>query len=214
MSEPLLLVERIEFQTVKVDASRTAKVERDDVFPQLFLDFAQIEVLVRSQLDYPPEELNDPTHFRFLYGVKIGEPKDASKVKPPYCLEVEATGFFRYVGKDVHVGVERFRAVRFTGYQILYGAIREMVANITARGPHGLWHLPARNFHGVAKAMSEKDEAARQTRLEQAAASALESSTREALGVPVPDKPSKGQDHAVHEKRRKVVTRRKVSPAS
>jgi len=161
----LLLVERIEFEQVKVEASRSVEVEADEGFPQIKCDFEKIEQLVRSQLDYPSEELHDPVHFRFVYGVKIGSPKKKEFNQPPYCIEVEAVGYFRYVGKEAHEGVERFRAVRFTGYQILYGAIREMVANVTARGPNGLWHLPGRNFHGVAKVMAEKDEALRQERI-------------------------------------------------
>lgn len=165
MSQPLLLVERIEFEAVKVQANRGRQPETDDAFPQLKCDFEKIEVLVRSELDYPETEAQDPCHFRFLYGVKIDRPSKKDAAEPPYRLEVEAVGFFRYVGGDAHTGVERFRAVRFTGYQILYGAIREMVANVTARGPNGLWHLPGRNFHGVAKAMAEKDEAKRAEKL-------------------------------------------------
>lgn len=168
MNHLLLLVERIEFEVVKVEASRTVGVETDNAFPQIKSDFNKFEVLVRSQLDYPDEEVADPTHFRFLYGIRIGKPSKPEFGAPPYCIEVEAVGYFHYVGKESHVGGERFRAVRFTGYQILYGAIREMVANVTARGPNGLWHLPGRNFHGVAKTMSEKDEAARQAKLQKA----------------------------------------------
>lgn len=158
MNEPLLLVERIEFNAVKIEVSKSAQPQRDKVFPQLDVDFSKLEVLVRSQLHYPDQELEEPTHFKFVYGIKIGEPEESGKISPPYCVEIEAVGFFRYIGNDAHVGVERFRAVRFTGYQILYGAMREMVANITARGPSGLWHLPGRNFTSVAKAMAEKDE--------------------------------------------------------
>lgn len=158
MNEPLLLVERIEFNAVKVEVSKSAQPQRDKVFPQLDVDFSKLEVLVRSQLHYPDQEVGEPTHFKFVYGIKIAEPEGSGKVSPPYCVEIEAVGFFRYIGNDAHVGVERFRAVRFTGYQILYGAMREMVANITARGPSGLWHLPGRNFTSVAKAMAEKDE--------------------------------------------------------
>lgn len=166
MNPLLLLVERIEFEVVKVEASRSAKAQMHAAFPQLECDFTKIEVLVRSQLDYPESEVADPTHFRFLYGVRAGKPTKPDMVAPPYCIEIEAVGYFRYAGGDAHVGVERFRAVRFTGYQILYGAIREMVANVTARGPNGLWHLPGRNFHGVAKAMAEKDEEGRQEKLQ------------------------------------------------
>ena len=166
MNPLLLLVERIEFEVVKVEASRSAEVQMHDSFPQLKCDFTKIEVLVRSQLDYPDAEAADPTHFRFLYGVRAGKPAKSEMVAPPYCIEMEAVGYFRYVGGDAYIGVERFRAVRFTGYQILYGAIREMVANVTSRGPNGLWHLPGRNFHDVAKVMAGKDEEGRKAKLQ------------------------------------------------
>jgi preprotein translocase subunit SecB len=169
MNQPLLLVERIEFEVVKIGANRGSRVEPHEAFPQLKCDFEKIELLVRSELDYPESEARDPSHFRFLYGMKIDRPSTKESAEPPYLVEVEAVGFFRYVGGETHTGVERFRAVRFTGYQILYGAIREMVANVTARGPNGLWHLPGRNFHGVAKAMSEKDEEARLEKMKQLA---------------------------------------------
>jgi preprotein translocase subunit SecB len=85
-----------------------------------------------------------------------------SNIAPPYEIEVEAVGYFRYVGGDEFKGVDRFRAVRFSGYQILHGAIREMVSNLTARARHGLWHLPARNFGDIAKTQAEEDEERRQ----------------------------------------------------
>ena len=36
--------------------------------------------------------------------------------------------------------------IKITGASILYGACREMLANLTARGPHGMVSLPSVSF--------------------------------------------------------------------
>src|SRR5690348_10810080 len=138
-----LLLDRIEFPKIKVE-SVPGSFGRHSYFPQLEIDSTDVAFLVRSQLIYSPDELEDPRAFMLSYGVKVANGKDQPKV--PYEIEVEACAYFRYVGGDEFIGADRFRAVRFSGYQILYGAIREMVTNLTARGVHGMWVLPARNF--------------------------------------------------------------------
>ncbi len=157
MSSQLLLLDRIEFSTIKVESAKDGEFERSSDFPQLEFDFDKIDFFTRSLLSYPMEEMEDPRHFSLRYGVKIDE-SDKNETKTPYSIEVEVVGFFRYTGGEDFKGVERFRAVRFSGYQILYGAIREMVCNLTARGRYGVWQLPARHFQGVARIKAEEDE--------------------------------------------------------
>lgn len=157
MSAQLLLLDRIEFSTIKVESAKNGEFERSSDFPQLEFDFEKADFLTRSSLSYPPEEAEDPRHFSLRYGVKIDE-ADQKEFKTPYSIEVEVVGFFRYTGGEEFKGMDRFRAVRFSGYQILYGAIREMVCNLTARGRYGIWQLPARHFQGVAKIKAEEDE--------------------------------------------------------
>ena len=167
MSAQLLLIDRIEFSTIKVEA-REGEFSRHEHFPQLEIDPAPIKFFTRSDLAYPDDELDDPRHFILTYGVRVHE--DEPNTASPYNFEVEAIGYFRYVGNEEFTGAERFRAVRFSGYQVLYGAIREMVANLTARGPHGIWHLPARNFGVVAKDRADDDEKERLAAIEARAA--------------------------------------------
>lgn len=163
MSNQILLLDRIEFLKINVEA-QSGKYPLDRTFPQLVIDPEKIDVLTRSDLIYPPEQLDDPRVFVLIYGVKIGG--DSKGDFPlPYAIEIEAAGYFRYVGGEEFTGEHRFRAVRFSGYQILYGAIREMASNLTARGRHGLWHMPARNFGRVAEARAKEDEARRQAAL-------------------------------------------------
>jgi preprotein translocase subunit SecB len=163
MSNQILLLDRVEFVKINVEAL-PGKYALDENFPQIVNDPEKIKVLTRSELMYPPEQLDDPRVFVLLYGVKV-EADSKSESVPPYAIEVEAAGYFRYVGGEEFSGEHRFRAVRFSGYQILYGAIREMVSNLTARGRHGLWHMPARNFGRIAEQRAKDDEVQRQSAL-------------------------------------------------
>lgn len=157
MSAQLLLLDRVEFSTIKVEVAENDKFSMDATFPQLEFDFEKTVFLTRSQLSYPKEEAEDPRHFVLQYGIKVEE--DAQKGnKTPYFIEVEAVGYLRYTGGEEFKGQDRFRAVRLSGYQILYGAIRELVCSLTARGRHGMWQLPARHFQGVAKTRAAEDE--------------------------------------------------------
>jgi preprotein translocase subunit SecB len=177
MSSQILLLDRVEFIKINVEAL-SGKYPLDETFPQLVIDPDKVEVLTRSDLVYPQESIQDPRVFVLIYGVKIGGNAEDNSVLP-YSIEIEAAGYFRYVGGDEFVGENRFRAVRFSGYQILYGAIREMVSSLTARGRHGLWHMPARNFGGIAQARAKEDEARRQAAL-------ADRSTTEAVEAPKP----------------------------
>lgn len=179
MTAQKLLLDRVEFVTIKVSAEADdVEFNVDPTFPQLDFDSSKVVFLTRSDLGYPPEEAADPQHFALSYGIRALASEQEEGLKLPYSIELEAVGFFRYVGGDDHVGVDRFRAVRFSGYQILYGAIREMVSNLTARGRHGIWHLPARNFNAIARARAEEDEQERQALLESRAAGQVKKRVR------------------------------------
>lgn len=157
-----LSLERLEFKLVHVKTNLKATAESDRVFPQLKVDLSAYEQMYRSSLTYDHANAEDPRVFVLSYGIKL-DGKEGTQV--PYEVEVEAVAFMRYDGDD-HEGQDRFRAVRMSGYQIIHGAIREMVANITARGRHGLMQLPARNFNPESKAGAEQDEHSRQEYLQ------------------------------------------------
>lgn len=163
MTGQILLFDRIEFLSVKVEANE-GEFSRNEIFPQLQVDAERLEILTKSDLIYPQDQIDDPCYFMLVYGVKISG-DESTKPRLPYNFEVEAAGYFRYVGGNEFMGEDRFRAVRFSGYQILYGAIREMVSNLTARSRHGLWHLPARNFGRIAEKRAKEDESLRQAEL-------------------------------------------------
>jgi len=160
MSAQILLFDRVEFLTVKIEANK-GEFPLDSSFPQLEIDTEKFELLTRSDLVYPDDQANDPRLFMLTYGLKISKGEIGDQRRVPYDIEIEATGYFRYIGGEEFKEERRFRAVRFSGYQILYGAIREMVSNVTARSRHGLWHLPARTFNAIAEARAIEDETER-----------------------------------------------------
>jgi preprotein translocase subunit SecB len=176
-----LLLDRLEFVTVNIKCLVKAEVSRDAAFPQLKMDFDKYTLLQRSGLQYDPRTANDPRNFAAFYGVKL-EAKDKQEV--PYEIEVDAVAFLRYEGD--YSPQDRFRSVRLSGYQIMYGAIREMVANVTSRARHGTMQLPARNFNGMAKLDAEEDEKQRQEHLGQLSSSPPPVAIGEAPTTPKP----------------------------
>lgn len=159
MTAQKLLLDRVEFTTIKVATHvNGATFENDQAFPQLNFDFSKVAFATKSALGYPESEAEDPRYFSLTYGIRAIAEDQNEGIVLPYEIEIEAVGFFRYVGGEEFQGADRFRAVRFSGYQILYGAIREMVSNLTSRGRHGLWHLPSRTFQSIAKERAEQDE--------------------------------------------------------
>lgn len=164
MSNQILNLDRVEFLTIKI-VTNDGDFSQSETFPQLQVGNEDMVVLTRSSLTFAPDEIEDPRHFMLVYGIKIDSEGHKENDRLPYGLEIEAVGYFHYSGGDEYQNEDRFRAVRQSGYQILYGAIREMVSNLTARSRHGLLHLPARNFGKIAEQKAKEDEAARQKKL-------------------------------------------------
>jgi len=65
--------------------------------------------------------------------------------KAPYSVHVGAKGAFEWVGKK-NDPVETLDLIVVNGASILYGAIREMVSNVTSRGMAGPLLLPSLSF--------------------------------------------------------------------
>ncbi|WP_191576305.1 hypothetical protein [Achromobacter insolitus] len=169
MNPTTLPVDRIEFTVIKVEANRSFSADkRSKHFPQVDFSFSDSDVRLAQRSFLTVDNQENPRFFALDFGIKL-EDAESTDASVPYELEVVVRGYLRYTGSQ-HVGVDRFRAVRFSGYSILYGAIREMVSNLTGRGPHGILQLPAMNFHELAKADAENDEANRQKVLSELAA--------------------------------------------
>lgn len=156
-----LSLDRLEFHEIKIKTNNKAKSAMEGHIPQLRIEFEKYNLYHRSGILYPDSEIENPRHFAVTYGVKLESKQDELM---PYEIEVEAVALLNYQGDDL-TGADRFRAVRFSGYQMLHGAVREMVANLTARSRHGLLQIPSRSFNGLAKRESEEDEAERIKRI-------------------------------------------------
>jgi preprotein translocase subunit SecB len=65
-------------------------------------------------------------------------------MKPPYTFDITVTGFFKV---SAEIAEEKRRdIVTINGPAVLYGTIRELVAQMTSRGPLSQMILPTVNF--------------------------------------------------------------------
>lgn len=162
MKVPSLSIDKVEFVHVKVEANPSFEGEYSLEFLQLDFPFKGVLFRRRMTLQYDKDKAEDPKDFIFgLNIILVNDEGTESPVELPYSVDIKAIVYLRYKSDTLH-GMELFRAVRATGYVILYGAIREMVSNLTARGSHGIWSLPSANFNEAAQEEAEQDEVRRQ----------------------------------------------------
>jgi hypothetical protein len=88
---------------------------------------------------FPMEEAS--RRWVVLMTVEIGGEEEHKA--PPYVGSILARGIYE-VHPDYPGDPERL--IRITGSSMLYGAVREMLATFTARGPNGLVTLPSVSF--------------------------------------------------------------------
>jgi len=72
----------------------------------------------------------------------------------PYCGKITINGMFRI--SESYAEHRRDQLIEVTATSILYGACREMLANLTARSSHGMLSLPSVSFFDPAKAPTKK----------------------------------------------------------
>lgn len=86
----------------------------------------------------------DPHRWRVILRVDLIAPKEG---KASYTGRIVFEGFFR---ADSSLPEERIpKIIAVNGASILYGAARETIASLTARGPHPMVTLPAVSFFDV-----------------------------------------------------------------
>lgn len=100
------------------------------------------EITVRNETEFAQNKTN-PREWLVSLGVHI-EGKDA---QAPYFGHVEYVGIFS-VAED-YPEKKMGRLVAITAPSILYGAVRELVAFLTGRGPHRPVMLPTVSFQGL-----------------------------------------------------------------
>lgn len=84
----------------------------------------------------------DPLNWMLELTVAFGGEKETDKV--PYRGKIRAVGYFQI--HKAYPEQDRESLIRITGASILYGACREMLANLTARSSHGMISLPSISF--------------------------------------------------------------------
>lgn len=73
---------------------------------------------------------------------------------PPYVGEVEVVGYFKVL--DGWPEEKILELVSVNGPSVLYGAIREMILNLTGRFPHGAIQIPTVRFPPMEKEEPKK----------------------------------------------------------
>ncbi len=84
----------------------------------------------------------DPLDWMLELTVAFGPGKKTDQV--PYTGRIRAVGYFRI--HEAYPEKNRESLICITGASILYGACREMLANLTARSSHGMISLPSISF--------------------------------------------------------------------
>lgn len=170
MKAASLSITKVEFIHIKVEANSDFEGEHSSEFHQLDYSFSGVVFKRRMSLQYDKTKSEDPRSFIFGLSIMLNdEDQDSEKsdgLKLPYKIDIKAVAYMR-LESDRLQGYDRFRGIRVTGYSILYGAIREMVSNLTARGPNGMWSLPAADFLAAAEEEARRDEEKRQEYLAQ-----------------------------------------------
>lgn len=162
MKAPLLSVDKVEFEKISVEVNPEFDGAYSSELKKIDFNYKGSRFFRSVSLSYPDDQLNDPRFFSFTFNLLLNQENQKTEIVLPYSIDVKATAYMRYDGEK-HKNVELFRAVRATGYAILYGSIREMISNLTARGPHGLWMLPAADFNSAAQEEAQRDEKDRQS---------------------------------------------------
>lgn len=122
-----LQIEKHEFLDIEVHAADNAD--------------AQSSLALETTRHYATHD-TDPLRWRLELTVRFGGGEDGKS--SVYSGVLRVAGYFR-----VHESypVEKTKElIEITGASILYGACREMLANLTARGPRGMVCLPSISF--------------------------------------------------------------------
>ena len=127
LSSSPLAIERYEFIRIDLTAS-----ERAD---------AHSELGVKVSRQWGAAEENN-RHWRMKLAVRFGGEKN--RIESIYSGEIHVIGYFRVHDKFPEEKTKKL--IEVTAASILYGSCREMLANLTARGPYGMVSLPSISF--------------------------------------------------------------------
>ena len=136
---PLQLKELL-FRRVSIEPTDEALQDRSGAADQF--DFSGVRLDVETAVGIAAGQEDDPKDF--LVDLRIKLDADDHPRPPPYKLDVQA---FAVIQASPKLARERREAlVTVNGLAMIYGAIRELVASVTGRFPHGILTLPTVNF--------------------------------------------------------------------
>ena len=119
--------------------------------PECLKNEADGQFLVNTRCQQHNEE---PSRWMVTIGVSVNQ-KDGEPC-PPYLFDIEVVGFFQ-IAEDYPVE-KKAPMVKANAPAVLFGSVREMIANITARGPYPKFYLPTVTFIDEAQGASENVE--------------------------------------------------------
>src|SRR5690554_1532254 len=134
---PLQLVQ-MTFTKTQVEVFETVEDAGESWAPQF--DFEGVNLLVENTVG---QQENNTTDFLVALRVAVFNEADAVK-KAPYTFDITVQGVFK-LAADFACD-DRDDLVRVNGSAMLYGAIRDMLQQITARSMLGTLLLPTLHF--------------------------------------------------------------------
>ena len=106
-------------------------------------EFSGVDIACRTGMRPLPASENQPPEYMVEVGISLAEEQVAAH-RLPYVVEVGAWGHFRLIS-DVDPA-KRDSLVEVNGASLVVGALRELVADLTARCPYGTMTLPTLRF--------------------------------------------------------------------
>ena len=142
-----LQLQNLKFVNVKIDARETPKL---DEIGQTFPPHQFNNTTFISTIEHAPAE-DDPESplLNFVVSLQVELP-DEGENPPPYIVDVKCIGYFSLLKEAFPDPVKRYDVAVVNGTSILYGALRELVSNVTARSWCGQLLLPSANFQNDA----------------------------------------------------------------
>lgn len=141
MRPSIVQLKQVVFQRILVEAAK--EVDELVAGEAVNFDFDGVNMKVRHRfgVTQPKEDGTPSKAFLVILGFTI----DNIEGKPaPYKIDVEALGFIEVVGDHETATPEDLAVVN--GTSVVYGAVREMVTNLTSRFAPGALVLPTMDF--------------------------------------------------------------------
>ena len=136
---------------------RLLEDDETDKQPETPFDFNGVRI-GESIAAHTFKDQNDQLSYGITLRITI---KNESGKKSPYTIDVEASGLFEIINKNIPDEKREEMAI-VNGCAILYSAIREQVMTLSSRCVRGTFMLPTVNFHDKIKVANSDAEQSEQ----------------------------------------------------